>query len=45
MRRINFVVTTLFLLSSLLSIQQLNNEHGVKYDAFSFTKEISLHGK
>ncbi len=44
MKRINFVVTTLFLLSSLLSAQQSNNEHGGKYDAFSFTKELTLPG-
>ncbi len=44
MRRINFVVTTLFLLSSFLSAQQSNNEGGVKYDAFSFTKELTLPG-
>ena len=44
MNRINFVVTTIILLSSLLSAQQLNDESGVKYGAFSFTKEVTLPG-
>jgi hypothetical protein len=44
MKRAIFVMITLFLLSSLLSAQQLNDESGVKYGAFSFTKEVTLPG-
>jgi len=44
MNRINFVVTTIFLLSFLLSAQQSNNERGVTYGAFSFTMEVTLPG-
>jgi len=44
MKRINFVVITIFLLSSLLSAQQSNDESMVKYGAFSFTKEVTLPG-
>jgi len=42
MKRIIFVVTTLFLLSSLLFAQQSSDESSVKYGAFSFTKEVTL---
>jgi len=38
MNRINFAVAIIFLLSSLLSAQQSNDEGRVKYGAFSFTK-------
>jgi hypothetical protein len=44
MNRINFVVCTIFLLSSLLSAQQSNDESGLKYGAFSFIKEVTLPG-
>jgi len=44
MKRINFVVTNIFLLSSLLSAQQSIVESDVKYGAFSFTKEVKLLG-
>jgi hypothetical protein len=44
MKQINFVVTNIFLLSSLLFAQQsiVNNE--LEYGAFSFTKELTLPG-
>ena len=44
MERIIILVTIIFLLSSLLSAQQLNDESEVKYGAFSFTKEVTLPG-
>ena len=44
MQRTNFVVAIIFLISSLLSAQQSNDESGVKYGAFSFTKEVKLPG-
>jgi len=44
MKQNNIVVTIIFLLSSLLSAQQSNDESGVKYGAFSFTKELTLPG-
>jgi hypothetical protein len=44
MKRAIFVMITLFLLSSMLSAQQPSDESGVKYGAFSFTKELTLPG-
>lgn len=44
MKRINFVVAIIFLLSSLLSAQESKDESKVKYGAFSFTKEVKLPG-
>ena len=44
MKREKFVITVIFLLASLLSGQQLNDESRVKYGAFSFTKEVTLPG-
>ncbi len=44
MIRYNVFITLMLLLSSLLSAQQSNNEHGVKYESFSFTKEVTLPG-
>jgi len=42
--RINFVMISIFLLSSLLSAQQLKDGGGVNYGAFSFIKEVTLPG-
>ena len=44
MKRNNFVVTIIFLLSSLLSAQQSNDDCEAKYGIFSFTKKVSLPG-
>jgi len=44
MKRNNIVVVILFLLSSILSAQQSNDESRVSYGAFSFTKELKLPG-
>ena len=44
MKLFKFVLTIIFLLSFLLSAQQSNDKSGLKYGAFSFTKEVTLPG-
>ena len=44
MKRNNFVVVIIFLLSSFLYSQQSSDESNVKYGAFAFTKELKLPG-
>lgn len=44
MKRNDFVVVIIILLSSVLSAQQSKDESEVNYGAFSFTKEVKLPG-